>query len=49
MEHTQDHSTNHEEKSGLFYTYFGESGSAFAAFIFFLLLLVCIFSFLKWG
>jgi hypothetical protein len=48
MEHTHDHS-GHEEKEGLFYTYFGESGSAVVAFLYFCFLLICIFSFLKWG
>lgn len=49
MDHIPNHSAHHEENRGLFYTYFGESGSAAAAFILFLILLTCIFSFLKWG
>ena len=49
MEHNQDHSNSHEEKRGLFYTYFGESGSAVMAFLIFVTLLICIFSFLRWG
>ncbi len=48
MEHTHDHS-GHEQKKGLFYTYFGETGSAVAALFYFLILLTCIFSFLRWG
>ncbi len=49
MENTQDHSGDHHEQSGLFYTYFGENGSAVMAFLIFLMLLTCIFSFIKWG
>jgi hypothetical protein len=49
MEHSHDQSPNHSEQHGLFYTYFGESGSAVAAFLYFLFLFGCIYSFLKWG
>jgi len=47
MEHTPDHSADNSK--GLFYTYFGESGSAVAAFLYFLILFGCIYSFLRWG
>ncbi len=46
MEHTNDHSA---EKSGLFYTYLGEGGSAVVAFLYFLILLGCLYTFLRWG
>jgi hypothetical protein len=47
MDHTNNHS--HSEEKGLFYTYFGKNGSATAAFLYFLVLLVALYSFLRWG
>jgi len=49
MESNHEHSTGNQEKGGLFYTYFGETGAAATAFIYFLILAICIFSFLRWG
>ncbi len=48
MEHTHD-STGHNNQHGLFYTYFGETGAAVVALLYFLFLFGCIFSFVKWG
>jgi len=48
MDHSHDHSS-HSEKSGLFYTYFGENGSAVIAFLYVLFLVGCIYGFLRWG
>ncbi|MCX6291955.1 MAG: hypothetical protein NT126_09365 [Bacteroidetes bacterium] len=48
MDHS-NHPAAHPEKYSLFYTYFGETGASVTAFIYFLFLLICIFSFVNWG
>jgi hypothetical protein len=47
MEHTQDH--HEEQKKGLWYTYFGETGASTVAFLYILFLFCCIYAFLRWG
>jgi hypothetical protein len=42
-----NHSVN--EKKGLWYTYLGSGGASAVAFLWIVLLLIWIFSVLKWG
>jgi len=46
MEHTHDSA---EQKKGLWYTYFGETGAATTAFLYIIILFSCIYSILRWG
>lgn len=44
-----EHSTHTENKKGVWYTYFGESGAAVVAFLYILVVFSCIYSILRWG
>gem|GEM_PF-5389595 len=48
MENSHD-SAHGEQKKGLWYTYFGESGAAVVAFLYITILFCCIYAFLRWG